>query len=60
MSCSAYNMDGIKNIYIANFEDVVGIGGKENSETISTITLKDGAKFKKLNLQTNETDNNNE
>ena len=64
MAYCAYNMDGIKNIYIANFEDVVGIGGKENSETISTITLKDGAKFKKLNFQTSninsETDNNNE
>ena len=58
MTYCAYNMDGIKNIYIANFEDVVGIGGKENSETISTITLKDGAKFKKLNFQTG--DNNND
>lgn len=56
MSCSAYKMDGIKNIYIANFDDVVSVSGKEN---ISTITLKDGAKFKKYSETGDNSDSNN-
>lgn len=56
MSCSAYNMDGIKYIYIANFDDVVSVSGKGN---ISTITLKDGAKFKKYSEAGDNSDSNN-
>ena len=66
MSCNAYTLSallmdcarskgGIKNVYIANYEDVVSVtvGTEGDKEKIATITMKDGAKFKRFYFRPN-------
>lgn len=66
MSCNAYTIaglandcarskGGIKNVYIANFEDVVSVKNGENGDEdkITVITMKEGAKFKKFYFRPN-------
>lgn len=66
MACNAYTIaglvndcarskGGIKNVYIANYEDVVSAepGTEGDKEKIATITMKEGAKFKKYYFRPN-------
>ena len=66
MACNAYTIaglvndcarskGGIKNVYIANFEDVVSVKNGEdgNDEKITAITMKEGKKFKKYYFRPN-------
>ena len=66
MSCNAYTIaglvndcarskGGIKNVYIANYEDVasVTVGTDGDKEKITAITMKDSAKFKKYYFRPN-------
>ena len=66
MSCNAYTLSallmdcarskgGIKNVYLANFDDVVSVKNGEdgNGDRITAITMKEGAKFKKFYFRPN-------
>ena len=66
MACNAYTIaglvndcarskGGIKNVYIANYEDVVSVKNGEdgNDEKITAITMKEGKKFKKYYFRPN-------
>ena len=66
MACNAYTIaglvndcarskGGIKNVYIANYEDVtsVTLGTEGNKEKITAIAMKDSAKFKKYYFRPN-------
>ena len=66
MACNAYTIaglvndcarskGGIRNVYIANYEDVtsVTLGTEGNKEKITAITMKDSAKFKKYYFRPN-------
>ena len=66
MACNAYTIaglandcarskGGIKNVYLANYEDVVSVKNGEdgNGDTITAITMKEGAKFKKYYFRPN-------
>ena len=66
MACNAYTIaglvndcarskGGIKNVYIANYEDVVSVKNGENGDEdkITAITMKEGAKFKKFYFRPN-------
>ena len=66
MACNAYTLSallmdcarskgGIKNVYIANYEDVtsVTLGTEGNKEKITAIAMKDSAKFKKYYFRPN-------
>ena len=66
MACNAYTIaglvndcarskGGIKNVYIANYEDVtsVSVGTDGDKEKITAITMKDSAKFKKYYFRPN-------
>ena len=66
MACNAYTLSallmdcakskgGIKNVYLANFDDVVSAepGTEGDKEKIATITMKEGAKFKKFYFRPN-------
>lgn len=66
MACNAYTIaglvndcarskGGIRNVYIANYEDVqsVSVGTEGDKEKITAITMKDTAKFKKYYFRPN-------
>ena len=66
MACNAYTIaglvndcarskGGIKAVYLANFEDVISAepGTEGDKEKIATITMKEGAKFKKYYFRPN-------
>lgn len=66
MACNAYTIaglvndcarskGGIKNVYIANYEDVLSVttGTEGDKEKITAITMKDLAKFKKYYFRPN-------
>lgn len=66
MACNAYTIaglvndcarskGGIKNVYIANYEDVVSVKNGEDGtdEKITAITMKEGKKFKKFYFRPN-------
>lgn len=66
MACNAYTIaglvndcarskGGIRNVYIANYEDVtsVTLGTEGNKEKITAIAMKDSAKFKKYYFRPN-------
>ena len=66
MACNSYTLSallmdcarskgGIKNVYLANFDDVVSAepGTEGDKEKIATITMKEGAKFKKFYFRPN-------
>ena len=66
MACNSYTLSallmdcarskgGIKNVYLANYEDVVSVavGTEGDKEKIATITMKEGAKFKKFYFRPN-------
>ena len=66
MACNSYTIaglvndcarskGGIKNVYIANYEDVtsVTLGTEGNKEKITAIAMKDSAKFKKYYFRPN-------
>ena len=66
MACNAYTIaglvndcarskGGIKNVYIANYEDVLSVKNGEdgNGDKITAITMKDSAKFKKYYFRPN-------
>ena len=66
MACNSYTLSallmdcarskgGIKNVYLANYEDVVSVKNGETGEDdkITTITMKEGAKFKRFYFRPN-------
>ena len=66
MACNSYTIaglandcarskGGIKNVYLANFEDVVSVkaGETDSGDTITDITMKEGVKFKKYYFRPN-------
>lgn len=66
MACNAYTLSallmdcarskgGIKNVYLANFDDVLSVKNGEdgNGDKITAITMKDLAKFKKFYFRPN-------
>ena len=66
MACNAYTIaglvndcarskGGIKAVYLANFEDVISAepGTEGDKEKIATITMKEGAKFKRYYFRPN-------
>ena len=66
MSCNSYTLSallmdcarskgGIKNVYLANFEDVVSVkaGETDSGDTITDITMKEGVKFKRFYFRPN-------
>ena len=66
MACNSYTIaglvndcarskGGIKAVYLANFEDVISAepGTEGDKEKIATITMKEGAKFKKYYFRPN-------
>ena len=66
MACNSYTLSallmdcarskgGIKNVYLANFEDVVSVkaGETDSGDTITDITMKEGVKFKRFYFRPN-------
>ena len=66
MACNAYTLSallmdcarskgGIKNVYLANYEDVVSVkaGEADSGDTITDITMKEGVKFKRFYFRPN-------
>ena len=66
MACNSYTLSallmdcarskgGIKNVYLANFDDVVSVkaGETDSGDTITDITMKEGVKFKKFYFRPN-------
>ena len=47
------NVGGVREVYIANYDDVSGVTLDETSNMIKTITMADSAKFKKYAFKKN-------